>query len=62
MGKQKEDYEIVFFTPENDDMKMQIRNEMGIAYAEFIIEHLTKLDISYKQMTSIFRKIIKKIR
>ncbi len=62
MGRQKEGYEIVVFTPENDHQKMQLRNAMGLAYGEFIIEHLTELDISYKQMTSIIKKIIKKIR
>ncbi len=62
MGKQKKEYEIVIFTPENDDQKIQLRNEIGRAYGEFIIQHLINLDIPNKQMSCIFRKIIKEIR
>ncbi|ACL74821.1 hypothetical protein [Ruminiclostridium cellulolyticum] len=62
MGKQKKDYEIVIFTPDTQEQIMHLKNEIGKAYGEFIIEHLTELDISYKQITSIYRKIIKEIR
>ncbi|EPR10239.1 hypothetical protein [Ruminiclostridium papyrosolvens] len=62
MGKRKKEYEIVIFTPETNEQKMCFKNEIGRAYGEFIIQHLINLDIPNKQMSCIFRKIIKEIR
>ncbi|AEY65665.1 hypothetical protein [Clostridium sp. BNL1100] len=62
MGKHKKEYEIIIFTPETNEQEMYLKNEIGRAYGEFIIKHLINLGIPDKQMSCIFRKIIKEIR
>ncbi len=62
MGKHKNEYEIIIFTPEKNEQEMYLKNEIGRAYGEFIIKHLINSEIHDKQISSIFRKIIKEIR
>lgn len=61
MSRQKKEYRIVILAPENNEKKIRLKNNIGKAYCDFILDYISKEGISDEQMAEMYKRIIKEM-